>query len=133
MPILLDHAPELDDGRALYVQGLLALRNGDADDAISLLTRALRRQPEHRGMRRNLVRASLAAEQYEQVLLQANAALAGTPDDAELHFARGTALNAWVPTSVPAAPCSTGPSSSARPAAATRPSRCRPARSSPMT
>ncbi|MGD0107892.1 MAG: tetratricopeptide repeat protein, partial [Rhodopila sp.] len=83
-----------DDGRALYVQGLLALRNGDAEEAASLLTQALRRQPAHAGMRRNLVRALLVAERYEQVVVQAAAALAGTPDDAELHFARGTALNA---------------------------------------
>ena len=86
--------PEADEGRALYIRGLLALRNGDAEEAASLLTQALRRQPTHRGMRRNLVRALLAAERFEQVLHQANAALAGTPDDAELHFARGTALNA---------------------------------------
>jgi tetratricopeptide (TPR) repeat protein len=86
--------PEADDERALYMRGLLALRNGDAEEAASLLTRALRWQPTHRGMRRNLVRALLAAELYEQVLHQANAALTGTPDDGELHFARGTALNA---------------------------------------
>lgn len=83
-----------DDGRALYVQGLLALRNGDVEEAASLLTQALRRQPAHAGMRRNLVRALLVAERYEQVVMQAAAALVGTPDDAELHFARGTALNA---------------------------------------
>ncbi|HEX4365221.1 MAG TPA: tetratricopeptide repeat protein, partial [Rhodopila sp.] len=102
MHTLVDHklaqpraAPgEADDERALYMRGLLALRNGDAEEAASLLTRALRWQPTHRGMRRNLVRALLAAEHYEQVLLQANAALAGMPDDGELHFARGTALNA---------------------------------------
>lgn len=87
-------APGADDERALYMRGLLALRNGDAEEAASLLTRALRWHPTHRGMRRNLVRALLAAEQYEQVLHQANAALAGTPDDGELHFARATALNA---------------------------------------
>jgi Flp pilus assembly protein TadD len=86
--------PETDEGRALYIRGLLALRNGDAEEAASLLTQALRWQPTHRGMRRNLVRALLAAEHYEQVLHQANAALEGTPDDGELHFARGTALNA---------------------------------------
>jgi Flp pilus assembly protein TadD len=82
------------EGQALYVDGLLALRRGDADHAAALLTQALRRQPEHRGMRRNLVRALLAAKRYDQVLHQANAALAGTPDDAELHAARGTALTA---------------------------------------
>ena len=83
-----------DDGRALYVRGLLALRSGDAQEAALLLTRALRRQPGHQGMRRNLVRALLVAERFEQVVVQANAALAVMPDDAELHFAHGTALNA---------------------------------------
>jgi len=78
----------------LYLQALQALRNGEAEEAISLMTRALRWQPTHQGMRRNLVRALLLAERFEQVMLQANAALKATPDDAELHFARGTALNA---------------------------------------
>ncbi|HEY0185760.1 MAG TPA: tetratricopeptide repeat protein [Rhodopila sp.] len=82
------------DGRALYVQGLLALRDGDAQEAAALLIRALRRQPNHHGIRRNLVRAFLVSERFEQVLIQANAALSTAPDDAELHFARGTALNA---------------------------------------
>jgi Flp pilus assembly protein TadD len=83
-----------DDSRELYVRGLLALRNGDIAEAVSLLTHALRRRPGHHGMRRNLVRALLIGERFEQVVVQANAALAGAPDDAELHFARGTALNA---------------------------------------
>jgi Flp pilus assembly protein TadD len=82
------------DGRELYVRGLLALRGGNTGDAVSLLSQALRWQPTHPGMRRNLVRALLVAEQFEQVLIHANAALADTPDDGELHFARGTALNA---------------------------------------
>ena len=83
-----------EDGRELYLQGLLALRDGHAEQAAGLLTQALRRQPSHHGMRRNLVRALLVAEHFERVVVQANAALTGTPDDAELHFARGTALNA---------------------------------------
>ncbi len=83
-----------DDGQALYVQGLQALRSGETDDAVTLLTQALRRQPMHQGMRRNLVRALLAAECHDQVVIQANTALSGAPNDAELHFARGTALNA---------------------------------------
>ena len=80
--------------QALYVQGLSALRGGDLEEAIRLLTCALRRQPGHLGMRRNLVRALLRAERFEQVLIQANAALDIKPEDAELHFARGMALNA---------------------------------------
>lgn len=83
-----------DDGRVPYVQGLLALRNGHAEEAVPLLSEALRRQPAHPGIRRNLVRALLMGEQFDQVLIQANAALAGAPEDAELHFALGTALTA---------------------------------------
>lgn len=83
-----------ENGQALYVQALLALRNGDAEEAASLLTRALRQQPEHYGMRRNLVRALLVSQRFEQVVVQTTAALQGMPNDAELHFARGTALNA---------------------------------------
>jgi Flp pilus assembly protein TadD len=86
--------PPPDDGRALYVEGLTALRDGAMEEAVSLLTQALRRQPAHQGMRRNLVRALLAAERYDQVLLQTGTAILTTQDDAELQFARGTALNA---------------------------------------
>ena len=86
--------PSLDDGQALYVQGLVALRDGDAEEAASLLIHALRRQPAHQGMRRNLVRALLVAERFEQVIIHADTVLADRPDDAEMHFARGTALNA---------------------------------------
>ena len=83
-----------DDGRTLYVQGLTALRDGDCAMAAALLTGALQLQPTHPGVRRNLVRALLVGEHYDQVVTQADAALACAPDDAELHFARGTALNA---------------------------------------
>jgi tetratricopeptide (TPR) repeat protein len=93
-PSPLPVAAPLDDGRDLYVRGLLALRNGDAEDAAALLTQALRQQPAHAGMLRNLVRALLVSERFEQVILQTSVALVGTPDDAELYFARATALNA---------------------------------------
>ena len=79
--------------QALYVRGLEALRAGHAEAAVALFTRTLRRQPAHRGMQRNLIRALLLAERFEHVLIAANAALAVSPDEAELHFARGTALN----------------------------------------
>src|SRR6195952_4067728 len=93
-PVQPSYTPPPDDGRTLYLSGLLALRNGEAAEAALLLTQALRHSPEHAGMRRNLVRALLVAERWDQVIIQANAALAGAPDDAELHFARATALNA---------------------------------------
>jgi Flp pilus assembly protein TadD len=85
-------SPPVDD-RALYIRGLQALRDGDPQEAASLLSRTLRHQPTHRGMRRNLVRALLALENHEQVLVHTKAGLLETPDDAELHFARGSALN----------------------------------------
>ncbi len=72
----------------------MALRDGRAEAAAELLQRALRREPGHAGMRRNLVRALLAAGRFEQVVPQADAALDAAPDDAELHFARGSALSA---------------------------------------
>ncbi len=82
-----------EDGRGLYIQGLHALRSADFDAAINHFIAALRRQPTHQGMRRNLVRALMAAGRFRQALLQADACLAAAPDDAELHFARGSALN----------------------------------------
>jgi tetratricopeptide (TPR) repeat protein len=86
--------PIADDGQAIYVSGLLALRNGDGQEAVMLLTQALRRRPTHPGVLRNLVRALLVTERWERAAIQADAALKGSPDDAELHFARATALNA---------------------------------------
>lgn len=91
-----------EDGGAFYLRGLMLLRDGDAEGAAEWLRRALRRQPGHAGMRRNLVRALLAAGRFDAALPQADAALALTPDDAELHHARGTALNAL---GQPAAAC----------------------------
>jgi Flp pilus assembly protein TadD len=73
---------------------LRALRDGDPQEAVALLTLALQRQPTYDGIRRNLVRAQLALENHEQVLQQAEAGLRETPDDAEFHFARGSALSA---------------------------------------
>lgn len=78
---------------SLYMLGLLALRNNDAEQAAGLLTRALSHQPDHRGARRNLTRALLLAGSWDKVLPQAEAALADEPNDAELHFLRATALN----------------------------------------
>ena len=45
------------EGQSIYVQGLQALRDGKADEAVALLTQGLRWQPTHFAMRRNLVRA----------------------------------------------------------------------------
>lgn len=79
---------------ALYVAGLLTLRDGRLDQAVALFHQVLCVQPDHQGARRNLVRALLAANAPAQVLAQADLALGLSPDVAELHYARGTALNA---------------------------------------
>jgi Flp pilus assembly protein TadD len=77
-----------------YHDGLLHLRAGQPQQAACLLLQALNDRPEDAGVRRNLIRALLAAGRHAEVLDQAAIALALTPDDAEGHFARGTALNA---------------------------------------
>jgi Flp pilus assembly protein TadD len=80
------------DGDTCYLNGLLQLRAGQPAEASDLLQRALQRRPDSIDVRRNLIRALLASERYAAVLDQTTIALAGTPDDAELYFARGTAL-----------------------------------------
>jgi len=85
--------PSTDDRSILYLQGLRRLRAGDPRAAGALLTRCLDGNPTHQGARRNLIRALLASAEYERVLAQADIALEATPDNAELQFARGTALN----------------------------------------
>jgi tetratricopeptide (TPR) repeat protein len=83
----------MEDANPLYVRALTTLRDGDPGRAADLLLRALGDQPRHQGMRRNLVRALVAAGRFAQALPQADAALAADPRDAELHFLRGSALN----------------------------------------
>jgi tetratricopeptide (TPR) repeat protein len=82
------------DPHALYVSGLLHLRAGVHAQAIDNLTAALHMQPDHHGARRNLIRALLATGQSQAVLHQAEIALATEPANPELHYARGSALNA---------------------------------------
>ncbi len=86
--------PTPNEGRDLYVRGLLELRDGDAEVAVDLLQAALRQRPAHQGMRRNLLRALIKAGWFQEALAQADAALAGTPNEAEFHFVRGTSLHA---------------------------------------
>ncbi|MFL5255509.1 MAG: tetratricopeptide repeat protein [Rhodopila sp.] len=81
-----------DSDRSDCRRGLVALRDGDLDQAVALLRQAVQAHPRDTGMRRNLVRALLANSQFEQVVAEASHALISTPDDAELHYALGTAL-----------------------------------------
>lgn len=81
------------DDRAAYRLGLLALRDGDTEAALPLLTEAARAHPGDAGMQRTLVHALLAAGQFAPLLEAVAPALAAAPDDPELHFALGTALN----------------------------------------
>jgi Flp pilus assembly protein TadD len=73
---------------------LRLLRSGDSGSACAFLQEALRRQPDHPGARRNLIRALLAEGRYAEALPLAEKALQCAPEAAEFHFARGTALNA---------------------------------------
>ncbi|PPQ27077.1 tetratricopeptide repeat protein [Rhodopila globiformis] len=82
----------LDTDRSGYRRGLLALRAGELDEAVTLLTQAVRAHPLDAGMRRNLVRALLADRRFGQVVTEASYALSLVPDDAELNCALGTAL-----------------------------------------
>ena len=93
METTLAHAED-PDRRACYLNGLLRLRDGQPVEASGLLRQALRDRPANADIRRNLIRALLASEQYAALLDQAAVALAITPDDAEMHFAQGTALSA---------------------------------------
>jgi tetratricopeptide (TPR) repeat protein len=93
MNTVTDQAIAQTGDRMDYRLGLLALRDGDAVKAIALLTRAVAAHPGDAGMRRNLIRALLAAERFDDVVQEAARALAASPDDADLHHALGTALN----------------------------------------
>ena len=88
-------AAGLNSARAhsFYMQGLLLLRAGHAAQAAELLAATIPVLPGHGGVRVNLVRALLAAGDAQRTLDAADEALTTAPDQAELHFARGTALN----------------------------------------
>lgn len=86
-----DHAQA---DQAAYVSGLRALRDGAAAAAVPLLEQSVHNHPAAPGRRRNLVRALLATHQHTAAVWQARDGLAHAPDDAELHFALGSALAA---------------------------------------
>lgn len=87
-------AAEPEQPRALFLSGLLLLEEGRAPAAATTLARAVAHDPGHLGARVNLTRALLAAARLLPALEAADSGLAAFPDAAELHFARGTALNA---------------------------------------
>ena len=70
------------------------LRDGQPVQAAEHFEAAVAALPTHAGARLNLVRALLAAGEMQRVLAAADAMLVSLPDEAELHFSRGTALNA---------------------------------------
>ena len=78
----------------LYLAGLKHLAAGRAMEAVESIAQVARENPGHPGARRNLIRARLSAGQHAVVLAATTAALTEAPDDAELHFLQGTALNA---------------------------------------
>jgi Flp pilus assembly protein TadD len=83
-----------DETRTRYMAGLTQLRAGQITAAIDTLRHVVTANPTHTGARRNLIRALAAAGEHDQVIVETIAAQIHTPDSAELHFLRGTALNA---------------------------------------
>jgi Flp pilus assembly protein TadD len=77
-----------------YPSALTHLRNGRALEAVAILRDVLSNDPAHAGARRNLIRALLIARDHDAVLVETAIALDRAPESAELHFLRGTALNA---------------------------------------
>jgi Tfp pilus assembly protein PilF len=83
-----------DAARARYVTGLTQLGSGQAEAAIETLRNVLALDPSHAGARRNLIRALTAVRDHASIIAETAYALRDAPDSAELHFLRGTALNA---------------------------------------
>jgi len=83
-----------DDSHSRYFAALAHLRDGRAQQAVATLRDVLANDPGHAGARRNLIRALLAARDHDAVLAEATLAANHAPESAELHFLRGTALNA---------------------------------------
>jgi tetratricopeptide (TPR) repeat protein len=81
---------------------LPAVRHGDLGAAITPPSPVVAANPPDPGIRRNLVRALLAGGRFAEVLAEAPRALAMAPDDAEMYYALGTALNG---TGCPARAC----------------------------
>ncbi len=83
-----------DEVRTRYVTGLTQLGSGQAEAAIETLRHVLTLDPSHAGARRNLIRALTALRDHAAIVIETAFALRDAPDSAELHFLRGTALNA---------------------------------------
>jgi Flp pilus assembly protein TadD len=82
------------DPATRYMAGLNQLRAGRIPDAVATFRDVLALDPAHAGARRNLIRALIAARDYEAVIAETSIALCQSPESAELHFLRGTAFNA---------------------------------------
>ena len=93
MNVLTPSAPPGAPKPGYYLLELMALQNDDARQAVDLLAEGLKQEPNHAGLRRNLVRALLLEERWEEVLVLTDADPARSSRDAEHHFARGTAQN----------------------------------------
>jgi tetratricopeptide (TPR) repeat protein len=85
---------DADSNRLGYVTGLTRLGAGEIDAAIESFRAVLSRDPSHMGARRNLIRGLIAAGEHQAVITETSIALRLAPESAELHFLRGTALNA---------------------------------------
>jgi tetratricopeptide (TPR) repeat protein len=89
-----EHVHDRGEPDVRYRTGLEHLRAGDNRAAAEGFRDVLRSDPRHPGARRNLIRALLAAGEHAAVLTESSAALCDAPESAELHYLRGTALNA---------------------------------------
>jgi tetratricopeptide (TPR) repeat protein len=83
-----------DGPHVLYRTGLEQLRAGENRAAVRSFREVLRHDSGHADARRNLIRALLADGEHQAVLAETANALHHAPESAELHFLRGTALNA---------------------------------------
>jgi tetratricopeptide (TPR) repeat protein len=79
---------------ARYVAGLTQLSSGQVEASIETFRCVLARDPSHAGARRNLIRALIAVRDHAAIIVEADLALRDAPESGELHFQRGTALNA---------------------------------------
>ncbi len=89
---VLEHAP--GNQRALFLSGLLHMDRGRLEAAATSFAAVAARDPAHRGAHTNLARTLLGARRMPEALAAAETGLAAFPEAAELHFTRGTALNA---------------------------------------
>jgi predicted O-linked N-acetylglucosamine transferase (SPINDLY family) len=81
-----------DNFDALYLQGVITLQQGDAQNAAELLAKALDLKPDHAGTCAAFGDALAGMKRYEEALHRYQRALHIKPDFAEVHNNMGTVL-----------------------------------------